>query len=1295
MIAVAPVVAPPRSPFKGLSAFDDSDLDALFFFGRERERDVIVANMLASRLTVLYGESGVGKSSLLRAGVVRELREVAPTALVELHDTWSDEDPVEPLAAFHEAAEGFLILDQFEEFFLYHGTEDGTQSFVTALGDVLRETSRVHVLISLREDALAQLDAFDPAIPGIFANRLRLEQLDRDAARGAILGPVARWSELTSTAVTVEPALVDAVLDDVAPGRLDLGAGNGHVAGAEVAEGRVEAPYLQLVMERVWDEERAAGSAVLRAETLRRLGGARAIVSAHLERALGALPPHDAEIATNALKFLVTPSRTKIAHSFGDLVGYTNESPVELEAVLQVLAAQRILRAVADDHGRRYEIFHDVLAEPVLTWRHDFEARTAVERERRRHRRVAAIAVGALLVAAAMAALAVWAVAQRNEASKQRQAAQAQAELALGQKRLAQHQKAVALAQKHKADEATQAAQASEQQAKASEAKAKASEQQAKESQAQAEASEQQAKESQAQAEASEQQAKQSQAQAEASAQQAQESKAKAEQNAAQAQKSKGFALREQHVAVQQAVRARAAARRAKVGELLATSAAKLVTDPVQSIRLALSAAALATTNQVEDVLRDALVAVRARGILDGGGGAVTSAVFSPDGMLVATGAQGGQVRVFATGTHRLLHVLKEGSPIARVAFSPDGNRLAAGTRDGRALLYDARTGRLERTIRTGAQVLDLVFAGAGRYLVTASPQNVLQIWDAGTGELVRAASAPMSQRAASVPATARHLSVSLDGSRVADVLPADPVVRVYDVAGGALVASLEMPGEATGAGFSPDGRYLITTGRRNAFVWDAQTWAQLHVLAGHEAAITDLAFAPDGRVVTGSIDSSARIWDPATGASLATLTAAHRQKVLAVAFSHDGRTVATSSADATARIWKSPFYAIPVLLAGHEDAVTGVSFSPDDELVLTAGADGFARLWSAVDPALRPVGAHQGAISAVSYSPDGRLVLSGGADGTARIWSTHGGLLQALPQGGKVTRAAFVSGGREVLTAGDDGTAKLWRVTDGKLLSTFRHGAPVRGAVVVPSAGVVTAGDDGTVKLWTRAGTLVWSRTHGSPIAVVAAGGGAVATGAADGTVRLWRARDGAAQHVLRGHGKAITALAFSRDGAMLASGSADSTVRLSDARSGRLRHRLAGHVYAITSVEFSPDGRYLLSASVDGDARIWSVETGATVRLLRFHVATVGQAAFSPNGSWVVTAGPTTAGIWQVRTGRLIYFLGGADGNLTSAAFAPDSQRIVTGDTAGGVHAFRCNVCTALPSLEAQAKARLSSLR
>ena len=70
-----------NSPYTGLMPF--SERQAPFFFGRDAEREIVIANMLASRLTVLYGPSGVGKSSLLNAGVAHELRLQAQRNLKE------------------------------------------------------------------------------------------------------------------------------------------------------------------------------------------------------------------------------------------------------------------------------------------------------------------------------------------------------------------------------------------------------------------------------------------------------------------------------------------------------------------------------------------------------------------------------------------------------------------------------------------------------------------------------------------------------------------------------------------------------------------------------------------------------------------------------------------------------------------------------------------------------------------------------------------------------------------------------------------------------------------------------------------------------------------------------------------------------------------------------------------------------------------------------------------------------------------------------------------------------------
>src|SRR6266700_3750015 len=62
-------------PYVGLVPFFEKDAE--FFYGRKEESKIIAANLRAARLTLLYGPSGVGKSSVLRAGVVSPLRDIA------------------------------------------------------------------------------------------------------------------------------------------------------------------------------------------------------------------------------------------------------------------------------------------------------------------------------------------------------------------------------------------------------------------------------------------------------------------------------------------------------------------------------------------------------------------------------------------------------------------------------------------------------------------------------------------------------------------------------------------------------------------------------------------------------------------------------------------------------------------------------------------------------------------------------------------------------------------------------------------------------------------------------------------------------------------------------------------------------------------------------------------------------------------------------------------------------------------------------------------------------------------
>ena len=382
----------------------------------------MAANVLANRLTVLYGPSGVGKSSLLGAGVARRLRELSGAPVV-VHDTWAEDPAARLIASVHaecgelgataglvdtvaaaaqQSGELHLLLDNFEEYILYHGLEGPLSD--DAAGAAAPPGLRVNVLLALRDDALAELDEFAGRIPELFSNLLRLDRLDREAGKAAILGPLARYSELAGETFTAEDALVEAVLDEAS------------------TDSGVEAPYLQLVLERLWERERRptrascgsrrSGRSAVRAQSSASTSAARST----------ALPLAEQEAAARVVRQLVTPSGT--------------------EGVARALRSRRVrgrrgcraaapARAARDASGSsaastacrarrsRYEIFHDVLGPPILAWQAEHQLRREQIRARRQHRRLLAI-IGASLVALALvAAVAVFALVQRSDARTQ------------------------------------------------------------------------------------------------------------------------------------------------------------------------------------------------------------------------------------------------------------------------------------------------------------------------------------------------------------------------------------------------------------------------------------------------------------------------------------------------------------------------------------------------------------------------------------------------------------------------------------------------------------------------------------------------------------------------------------------------------------------------------------------------------------------------------------------------------------------------------------------------------------
>jgi WD40 repeat protein len=1299
------VAAAPPSPFKGLAPFEDSDRDALLFFGREREGEVIAANLIAARITVLYGPSGVGKSSVLRAGVAHRLRREQEAEVV-VFSTWTG-DPVTALieavgesgdslvdaladAADRAGGDLYLILDQFEECFLYHRRGG---RFAEQLAEVLRRPGlRVNVLIGIREDALARLDALKASIPSLLANRLRLERLDRAAGMAAIVGPVTRYNELVGPAdrVDIELELEDAILDQVAAGRVELSvAGRGVTVGGS-DEGRIEAPYLQLVLSRLWEVEAEHGSRTLHLATLHELGGAEHIVEDHLERAMAELSPREKGAAAAMYNFLVTPSGTKIAHGVRDLAGYAAVEEDEATEVLQRLTAERIVRASSTNgpSTTRYEIFHDVLADAVLAWRTRFEAERRLIEERTRHerrqRRLVAIGAAALLGLAVMAAIAVYAFAQRSNARHQtavaqveRAKAQRQAGLADRQKRNALRQAAVARGQKAKARLAEERAQRS-----AAEANAQRLE------------------------------ALSQKAIAEGNKAEAQRLAALAAQAQSRAEGQAAFAKREE----QKAVRAEALATRQKnvvrAEQLEADARVLLAADPEASVKRSLRAVLAFRTARrtspvaLEDTLRQGLLGLRLNAVLPGGG-RVRVTRFSPDGSLLLVAGTGG-ARLYDRAHAFRRRRLAPSSTLADAAFSPDG-RLVAGAgigADHAAHVWDAQTGLQLYTLPHDDGVLSVDFSPNGRYLATGSRDGTARVWNVAGGLLLATFHHPAGSRSNFV----QLVSFSPDSSRLLTV-GGDRFARVYDLTSRDLAMSVNNTVLINSARFSHDGTLIATAGA-DLFVriWNASTGQLRYVLRG-TGRVNDLTFSPDDALLAtaGGNDTIARVWNLAERSSSAIITA-HKSGIESVAFNPDGGSVVTTGRDGNAYVAASEGGFTQASLLGHQGPVNSAAYSPDGQTIVTGSDDGSARLWDArVDRSgptpvgiPRLIGAHGLAVNAVAFSPDGRRLLSAGDDGTSRLWGP-GDRVVILRQAGPVNSGSFSQDGKRVITASDDGTAAVWRVADGQPVARLAHGGHVTAARLSPNGRLaVTAGSDGTAKLWNVArGALLHPLQHEAAVndARFSPNGQLLVTASDDHTAAIWRVSDGMRLRTLNGHADAVIAAVFSRNGQRVATASADSTARIWNVRSGKTEHVLAGHTDALTSLAFNRDASLLATASKDTDARVWNVRSGSQVALLRIHVSAINDIAFSHDGRWLATAGPTAVGIWETRTkgpwpALPMTLVFGPTRPINVVAFSPRGWRIAFGSRDGSVRIYSCSLCGGVRQLTAVGRARLGEI-
>ncbi|MCA9874327.1 MAG: SUMF1/EgtB/PvdO family nonheme iron enzyme [Anaerolineales bacterium] len=418
-----------KLPYKYLNYYDPEDAD--IFYGREVEAPLVYRKTLNHSLLVLFGQSGVGKTSLLRAGVV-------PLLLADGYEFVYARALGDPLAAIRQAvlaarqqtrmpeltggpealrqfltgvlgADGKLVimLDQFEELFTGSLSRQTQNQFWQQVGACQEMAApKVHFILSLREDYLPHLaeasrppaDGQPAPLPHILYNSYRLNRLDAHTAYLAVVEPARR------ARCTVDPRLARVLVgEEPMPDVSDP------AAWSLLDEGQVPPPALQIVMDGLYRAAlHAAGhklpegvlpptgwqppALTLSLDLYRAQGGAARLLADYVGQALHRLPQQggDAALAQSLLKVMVTSQKTKAAQTWAEMVQGMAESgagfdPQQDQPALQktrdALVNARLLRSFRVGEQTYFELAHDHMAAEIGGWLSKEELQTRLARE--------------------------------------------------------------------------------------------------------------------------------------------------------------------------------------------------------------------------------------------------------------------------------------------------------------------------------------------------------------------------------------------------------------------------------------------------------------------------------------------------------------------------------------------------------------------------------------------------------------------------------------------------------------------------------------------------------------------------------------------------------------------------------------------------------------------------------------------------------------------------------------------------------------------------------------------------
>ncbi len=471
---------------------------------------------------------------------------------------------------------------------------------------------------------------------------------------------------------------------------------------------------------------------------------------------------------------------------------------------------------------------------------------------------------------------------------------------------------------------------------------------------------------------------------------------------------------------------------------------------------------------------------------------------FHSDGKLLLMGTDDGTAKLWDLDRNRELLTLRSpeiaNNPtttklvnVVNVLFSVDGQQIILAQRNVISV-WDLQGNLLTSAIAHENQINSIAINPITGVIASAGDDNTVKIWELNQPEQptnldpTKPTSKPTLRLAQTIKGNSTEVVVinfNNSGDRLA-LAYQDHSIQILNIDGTREIKLGSHTDTIFDVNFSPDGQYLLSASKdRTVRLWNLQA-TLIHTMYGHKSTVWSTSFHPNGKMfASGSVDETIRIWR--RDGTLQNEIRGHKGIVYGLSYSDNGKYLVSASSDKTVKIWDSFTNNLLYTINVNQGELAYATFSPDGKTIATTGTNGKITIWqwneqdnARVPPTLLHIleGEPKKEIWAIAYSPDSQKLASTGNDETVRIWDVKTGkLLRRIDKthasGGLAI--AFSIDGKQVISGGKDGNLKLWDVQTGNPNKVFNLGDVnwIYGLKVSPDGKeIAAAGSDKNIQI-------------------------------------------------------------------------------------------------------------------------------------------------------------------------------------------------------------------------------------